>query len=121
MKLLVVEDDTDVQLLIETVFSLDSRFSVVGVAAAAEDALEIARTTAPGIIVLDHGLAGELTGLQAAPRLKDLAPDTKIILFTAHAELRQPAEQEHAIDAFVLKTDSVQLLPMAQRLTGMDA
>jgi len=120
VKVLVIEDDPDVQLLIETVFSLDSRFSVVGVAAAAEDGLGMAGTTEPDVIVLDHGLAGDLTGLKAAPMLKAVAPQVKIILFTAHEELRGPAEQEPAIDAYVLKTDSVRLLPEAQQLSGID-
>lgn len=117
--LVVVEDDPDTQFLVEAVFSEDDRFSVAVVAASAEDALEVARTTEPGIIVLDHGLAGALTGLEAAPRLKEVAPNAKIILFTAHAELRHSAADEPAIDAFLLKTDISQLLPLAQRLTGL--
>jgi len=117
--LVVVEDDPDVQFLIETVFSEDDRFSVAVLAASAEDALEMARTDEPGIIVLDHGLAGALTGLEAAPRLKEVAPNAKIILFTAHSELCHSAADEPAIDAFLLKTDILQLLPLAQRLTGL--
>ena len=117
--LVVVEDDPDVQFLVEVVFSEDDRFAVAVLAASAEAALEMARTTEPGIIVLDHGLAGALTGLEAAPRLKEVAPNAKIILFTAHAELRHPAADEPAIDAFLLKTDVSQLLPLAQRLTGI--
>jgi DNA-binding NarL/FixJ family response regulator len=117
--LVVVEDDPDVAFLIETVFAEDGRFSVGGVAASAEEALELARSTEPGIIVLDHGLAGDLTGLAAAPRFKAVAPNAKIILFTAHAELRHPAADEPAIDAFLLKTDISQLLPLAQRLAGL--
>lgn len=117
--LVVVEDDTDVQFLIETVFSADRRFSVGGVAASAEEALELARTTEPGIIILDHGLAGALTGLAAAPQFKAVAPNAKIILFTAHAELRHPAADDPAIDAFLLKTDISQLLPLAQRLASL--
>jgi len=118
--LVVVEDDPDVQFLIEAVFSMDDRFAVAAVAASAEEALETARTTEPGVIVLDHGLAGALTGIEAASRLKEVAPNAEIILFTAHAELRHPAADEPAIDAFLLKTDSAKLLPLAQKLTGMD-
>src|SRR5680860_566345 len=59
--LVVVEDDPDVQFLIETVFSEDDRLSVAVLTASAENALEVARTTEPGVIVLDHGLAGPLT------------------------------------------------------------
>jgi response regulator of citrate/malate metabolism len=63
--LVVVEDDPDVQFLVETIFSMDCRFTLAGVVAAAEDGLEMARTSEPGIIVLDHGLFGQLTGLDA--------------------------------------------------------
>ena len=118
--LAVIEDDPDVQLLIETIFSMDFRFSAANAAETAEEALESARKTEPGIIVLDHGLAGSLTGLDAAPLPKELAPRAKIILFTAHAELQARAAIEPAVDGFVLKTESTRLLPLAQRLTGMD-
>ena len=118
--LAVIEDDPDVQLLIETIFSMDSRFSAAKAAQSAEEALESARKAEPGVIVLDHGLAGSLTGLDAAPLLKELAPRAKIILFTAFAELQTRAIAEPAIDAFLLKTESTRLLPLAQRLTGLD-
>ena len=71
--------------------------------------------------MLDHGLSGQLTGLDGAPRLKELAPQAKIIMFTAHADLKDRADHEPAIDGFVLKTESSQLLPLAQRLTGLGA
>ena len=115
----VVEDDPDVQFLVETIFSMDCRFTFGGVAASAEEALESLPTAEPGIIVLDNGLSGRLTGLDAAPRLKELLPQAKIIMFTAHADLKARADNEPAIDGFVLKTESNQLLPLAQRLTGL--
>jgi DNA-binding NarL/FixJ family response regulator len=116
---MIVEDDPDIQFLIQTVFSRDSRFSVSGAAASAEEGIELARSTEPGLIVLDHGLAGQLTGIEAAPRFKEVAPQAKIILFSAHAELRVRAGDEPAIDAFLLKTDIAQLLPLAQQLSGL--
>ena len=119
--LVVVKDDPDVRFLVEAIFSMDARFTLAGVVASAEDGLEMARTSQPGIIVLDHGLSGQLTGLDGAPRLKELAPQAKIIMFTAHADLKARADKEPAIDGFVLKTESTQLLPLAQRLTGLGA
>ena len=116
---MVVEDDEDVQDLIQTVFSMDSRFTLAGVSATAEDAFKVAGTNKAELIVLDHALAGELTGIEAAPKFKEVAPQSKIILFTAHAELRQAAAAEPAIDAFVLKTDSPYLLRVAQQLLSM--
>jgi DNA-binding NarL/FixJ family response regulator len=119
--LVVVEDDPDVQFLVETIFSMDSRFTIAAVAASAEEALESLRTAQPEIIVLDHGLPGQLTGLDAPPQLKELAPQAKIIMFTAHADLKARADKEPAIDGFVLKTESTRRLPLAQRLTGLGA
>jgi len=48
------QNDPDVQFLIETVFSEDARFTVGGVAASAEEALELARTTEPGLRAGSH-------------------------------------------------------------------
>jgi DNA-binding NarL/FixJ family response regulator len=117
--LVVIEDDPDVQFLIEAIFSMDPRFNVTNVAESAEQALDLPATSEPGIIVLDHGLAGPLPGLAAAPMLKELAPQAKIIMFTAHAALQVRADKEPAIDAFLLKTESEQLLPLAQSLLGL--
>lgn len=117
--LVVVEDDPDVQFLVKAIFSMDPRFGGASVAESAEEALELPPTSEPGIIVLDHGLAGPLPGLAAAPRLKEQAPQAKIIMFSAHAALQARADQEPAIDAFLLKTDSEQLLPMAQEMLGL--
>ena len=98
---------------------MDPRFSVTHVAASAEEALQGPPTSEPGIIVLDHGLAGPLPGLAAAPLLKERAPEAKIIMFTAHAALQARADKEPSIDAFLLKTESEKLLPLAQQLTGL--
>ena len=115
----IVEDDPDIQSLIETIFSMDPRFSVAGLAESAEDALELTRTTQPEIIVLDDRLAGALTGVDAVPQFKEAAPGAKIILFTAHADLQARVVDQPDIDAFLLKTDTVELLPLAQQLTNM--
>jgi two-component system nitrate/nitrite response regulator NarL len=115
----IVEDDPDIQSLISTIFSMDPRFTVSGLAESAEEALELARTTGPEIIVLDDRLAGELTGVEAVPQLKAAAPDAKIILFTAHADLQARVVNQPAIDAFLLKTETGELLPLAQQLTNM--
>jgi DNA-binding NarL/FixJ family response regulator len=117
--LVIVEDDLDIQSLIETIFSMDPRFAVAGLADSAEDAVEMARSTEPDIIVLDNRLAGALTGIDAVVQLKAAAPHAKIILFTAHADLRARADLEAVIDSFLLKTNSGELLPLAQQLTSL--
>lgn len=115
----IVEDDPDIQSLIETIFSMDARFSVTGIADSAEDALEIIQKAEPEIIVLDNRLAGSLTGIEAVPQFKDVAPDAKIILFTAHADLEARVVDQPGVDSFLLKTETGELLPLAQQLTNM--
>lgn len=92
------QDGTLTEVLYNVAVHRDSGGKVLGlyaadVAESAEAALEwSAQTAGPGVIVLDHGLAGSLTGLTAAQRLRELAPLAKIILFTAHAELKALAD-----------------------------
>jgi DNA-binding NarL/FixJ family response regulator len=119
--LAVVKDDPNVRFLVEAIFSMDARFTLTAVAASAEEALESLRTTQPEIIVIEHDLSGQLTGLDAAPRLEELAPQAKIIMFSAQPDLKTRAEHEPAIDGFVLRSESTRLLPQAQRLTGLGA
>ena len=116
---LIVEDDPDIQSLIETIFSMDPRFTVTGLAESAEEALVMARAGKPEIIVLDDRLDGSLTGVDAVPQFKEAAPGAKIILFTAHADLQARVVSQPDIDAFLLKTETGELLPLAQQLTNM--
>ena len=115
----IVEDDPDIQSLIATIFSMDPRFSVAGLAESAEAGLALARETLPQIIVLDDRLEGSLTGVAAVPQFKEVAPEAKIILFTAHSDLQARVVSQPGIDAFLLKTDTGELLPLAQQLTNM--
>jgi len=89
--------------------------------ASAEKARESLRTAEPGIIVLDHALAGQPTDLDAAAQLRRLAPQAKVIMFTAHADLEVRADKEPAIDGFMLQTKPTQLLHLAQQLAGLGA
>jgi hypothetical protein len=49
-------------------------------------------TLEPGIFVLDQGLAGPLTGLDAALRLTEFAPHAKIILSTPTPSASPPLQ-----------------------------
>lgn len=117
--IVIVEDDPDIQDLIEAIFSMDSRFCVARMVESAEEAIDVVRASGAEIIVLDHGLRGVLSGLAAAQQLKDLAPQAKIIMFTAHAEIEAQTRRDPAIDGFLLKDEATRLLPLAQQMTKM--
>lgn len=116
--LVVVEDDRDMRTLIELTLAGDERLDIKGEAATAEEAVAVAREADPELIILDHFIEGTVMGLQAAPLLKDVVPDAKILLFTSH-DLRTEARREPAIDEYLQKTHLHELLPTAQRMLGL--
>jgi DNA-binding NarL/FixJ family response regulator len=117
--LVTVEDEPDVRQMIRALLSRDPRLEILGEAASAEEAIELARSAEPGLIVLDHLIEGPVTGLEAAPSLKEVAPSSKILLFSAH-DLRKEAREEPSVDAFLRKDRPTELLPTALRLLGLD-
>jgi two-component system, response regulator PdtaR len=64
-RILVVEDDFLVAAEIEIALS-DAGFDVAGVAASAAEAVELARSQRPALIVMDVRLVGEHDGIHAA-------------------------------------------------------
>src|SRR5688500_2387217 len=116
----VVEDEPDMRALIGLTLRRDPRLEVVGEAASAEEALAILDTCEPGLIILDHGIEGDLMGLQAAPLLKAKAPQAKILLFTAF-DMRREASLEPAVDEYLRKDRIGELLATVQRMLGLNS
>jgi DNA-binding NarL/FixJ family response regulator len=117
--LVLVEDDPDYRLLIRVALGADPRFEMSGEAPTVESGIELAREAHPSLIILDHNLEGEMIGLSAAPQLKEAAPESKILLFTAY-DLEAEARREPAVDAYLRKDEIGKLLPTAQRLLGLE-
>lgn len=115
----VVEDEPDMRMLIAMMLAKDDRLELLGEAASAEEALDVIDSLDPGLIVLDHGIEGELMGLEAAPLLKAKAPHAKILLFTAF-DMSREAAAEPSIDGYLRKDRIDQLLPTALRLLDLD-
>lgn len=116
--LVIVEDEEDIRMLIRMMLREDPRIELFGEAASAREAIELARTAHPGLIILDHSIEGDIMGLQAAPLLKEVAPEAKILLFTAF-DLRDEAAAEPAIDEFLSKSNMDRLLPTVQAMLGL--
>ena len=115
----VVEDEPDMRTLIGLTLRRDPRLEIVGEAASAEEALAVLDTCDPGLIILDHGIEGDLMGLQAAPLLKAKAPAAKILLFTAF-DMRREASLEPAVDEYLRKDRIGELLPTVVRMLELD-
>jgi DNA-binding NarL/FixJ family response regulator len=93
LRVVVAEDDV---LLREGIASLLERtgFEVVGQAGDATHLIELVRTTAPELVVVDIRMPPTQTteGLEAARAIRQQQPETGILVLSAHIEV------EHAMD-----------------------
>jgi DNA-binding NarL/FixJ family response regulator len=80
-RVLLVDDNSVVRSLVRQLFELTPDFEISGEAENGRDAVEKAESLKPDLIILDLSMP-VMTGLDAAPLLRKLLPDTRIILFT---------------------------------------
>ena len=103
-RILLVDDNAVVRSFVRRLFESQSDFEISGEAENGRDALQKAEMLKPDLIILDLVMP-VMTGLDAAPLVKQLLPDTLIILFTQQegSEVERLA-QAAGIDAVVSKT-----------------
>jgi len=83
-RILVVEDDFLIAMEIEIALS-DAGFDVVGVAISADEALSLAESRKPALVVMDVRLAGDSDGIHAAIEIfRKLG--IRCIFATAHSD-----------------------------------
>ena len=85
IRVLLVDDENIVRDGFSTILSLQEDMHVVGEAHDGMEALEIARTAKPDVVLLDLQMP-RMDGLATIPRLKELLPDAKILVLTSYAE-----------------------------------
>ena len=109
-RVLLVDDNPVVRSLVRQLFELEPDFEISGEAENGRDAVEKAGNLKPDLIILDLVMP-VMTGLDAAPLLRKLLPDTRIILFTVQegSDLERLARAA-GIHAVVSKNQAVSKL-----------
>jgi len=95
-KVLVVEDVPELSHLLGMTLELDDRFTPAASARSSDEAIAMAALHRPDAIVLDVSIDGLENGIDVLPQLRELLPEARIIVFTAHGNLQQ---QEKALSA----------------------
>ena len=119
-RVLLVDDNSVVLSLVRKLFESEPDFEVSGEAENGRDAVEKAENLKPDLIILDLSMP-VMTGLDAAPLLKELLPDTRIILFTVQEgnQVEQLARAAR-IHAVVSKSQAgSKLILQARALLGL--
>ncbi len=103
-KLMLVDDEEEVRKgIMEEIAWEDFGFTVIGEAENGKDAVELAETVIPDIVITDIKMPF-MDGLELSKRLKDLHPAIKILILTGFDEFEfaQQAIKLH-VDEYVLK------------------
>ena len=106
--ILIVDDHEYIRKLVRS-FLEESGFDVCGEAVDGHDAIEKAQELKPDLIILDLSMP-RMGGIEAAPRLKKLLPQTPIVLFTSHGALKGFDATAVGVDAVVAKDGGMPLL-----------
>lgn len=77
----VCDDVTSFRELLRIVFRSHQGYEVVGEAANGREAVELARHTQPDVMLLDVAMP-VMDGLEALPRITEVAPGTRVIVLT---------------------------------------
>jgi DNA-binding NarL/FixJ family response regulator len=85
LRLLLVDDHEVVRVGMRALLERQPNYTVVGEAATEDEALAQALEHVPDIILMDIRLAGG-SGIEACQKVKDVLPETKVIMLTSFAE-----------------------------------
>jgi DNA-binding NarL/FixJ family response regulator len=81
-RVLIVDDDDRLREVLAVYIQFEEGLQVAGTAADTMSATELAAQVHPDAIVLDYHMPG-IDGLDAIPMLRDVAPDVRIVMFSA--------------------------------------
>ncbi len=84
IRVLLADDHALVRAGLRSLLDRVSDIEVVGEAADGHEAVALARTMTPDVMLMDIAMPG-LNGLEAAARIRDELPDVRIILLSMHA------------------------------------
>jgi DNA-binding NarL/FixJ family response regulator len=83
----IVDDSEQIRRLLHLFFGTDDRFEIVGEATNGDDAVTLAATQAPDLLILDQQMPGR-SGVEALPDILRQSPGTAVVLYTGEADPR---------------------------------
>jgi DNA-binding NarL/FixJ family response regulator len=85
IRVLIVDGQSEVRLGLQMRLAIEPDMVVVGETGGAEEALVLARTLAPDVIVVDTGMRGA-GGVDVVKRLRAAAPAARIVVLTLRGD-----------------------------------
>ena len=115
IRVLVVDDHAVVREGIRHILEGEPGFLVVGEAGNGADALRLAAEHRPDVVVLDVSMPGE-SGLRVAPKIRDAAPESRVLIMSMHDNAEYVREGVRAgASGYLLKDSAAAELRLAVR------
>ena len=115
--IVIVDDDTDVRMLIRTRLRRSGHFTVVGEGADGSEAVALAEEHRPALMLLDISMPG-VDGLEALPRVLEASPTTRVVVFTGFEE-KGLADRTRELGAVAFIEKSVSLGSLVEQLSAI--
>jgi two-component system, NarL family, invasion response regulator UvrY len=105
VRVMIVDDQAPFRSVARTVVDITRGFSVTAEAETGEDAVELARSVAPQLVLMDINMPG-INGIEATRQILAERPDTVVVLLSTYqaADLPDGADTCGAV-AYVHKED----------------
>ena len=118
IRVLLVDDEPDLLLLLGIRFDLEPDLHVVGTARNGNEALEVAHRLAPDLVVMDLLMPGT-DGFEAIARLREELPELPIVAYSAVvSEFSKRQVERHHVPLVLKQGDSAPLIDVIRETAG---
>lgn len=118
ISVMLVDDEAGVRLLLRKIIEKQKSFEIVAESDNLAEAVTLFHKKSPEVVFLDIEIGGA-SGVECAKIIADLAPKTKIIFATAHAEYMPEAFSVYAFDYLVKPFRVERVNQTLERIRGM--
>ena len=118
LRIVIVDDNDEFRSELSQYIKHQPRVKIVGEGKDGREAMSLAQTLRPDVILLDISMPG-ISGIEAAKKIKELSPFSKIIFITIHEEKTyHTLASMIGVDGFICKSNLKQELPSILKTMG---
>lgn len=105
IRVLLANDQVSFRQKLQKIVQANPQCSVIADAKNGQEAIELVKQHRPDVVLMDIVMPG-LSGIEATRRIKEIAPQTKIIAITAYNNAEFPKQSiEAGADLFIKKEE----------------
>ena len=117
VRVLLIDDHSVVRQGVKTYLSLQEDIDVVAEASSGEEGVALAEEFAPDVVLTDLLMPGGISGVEVTRRIKQISPNSKIIVLTSYHKDEHifPAIKAGALSYLLKTVDAADLVETVRR------